>query len=95
MVKTYGITYNSAYMKFQQAQITDDPKIKSIIQNIINTSGVNVLINRNPTINYGSIIAMHCVGINDSYVMGMPLQVLKALAADFDQPRSTHRVICA
>lgn len=47
MVKTYGITYNSAYMKFQQAQITEDPKIKSIIQNIINTSGVNVLINRN------------------------------------------------
>lgn len=84
MVKTYGISYNDAYMKFQEAQLKIDPRIKSIIQNIIDTSGVNVLINRNPTINYGSIIAMKCVGINDSYTMSMPLQVLKALAADFD-----------
>ena len=42
------------------------------------------MVNRNPTINYGSIIAMRCIGINDTYTMSMPLQVLSGLGADFD-----------
>ena len=46
--------------------------------------GIPLLINRNPTINYGSILQMFCVGINDNYTMSMPLQVLPLLAADFD-----------
>lgn len=37
-----------------------------------------------PTINYGSIIFMRCVGINDNYTMSVPLQILKPLAGDFD-----------
>jgi hypothetical protein len=37
-----------------------------------------------PTIDYGSIKAMKCIGINDNYTMGMPLQVLDSFAADFD-----------
>lgn len=37
-----------------------------------------------PTIEYGSVLAMRCVGINDNYTMSMPLQVLRGLAADFD-----------
>ena len=47
MVKTYNISYNDAYMRFQQAQIVPDQRIKEIIENIINTSGVTVLVNRN------------------------------------------------
>lgn len=82
MVRTYNISYNDAYMRFQQAQVVPDVRIREIIENIINTSGINILINRNPTIEYGSVLAMRCVGINDNYTMGMPLQVLKGLAAD-------------
>ena len=37
-----------------------------------------------PTINYGSIMFMRCVGINDNYTMSVPLQILKPLAGDFD-----------
>lgn len=84
LVRTYNITYNMAYMRYKQGLLKEDPRIRDIIQNIIDTSGVNVLINRNPTINYGSILAMHCVGINNDYTMGMPLQVLSTMAADFD-----------
>lgn len=47
MVRTYNITYNDAYMKFQQAQIVPNQRIREIIENIINTSGVTVLVNRN------------------------------------------------
>lgn len=37
-----------------------------------------------PTINYGSIMFMRCVGINDNYTMSVPLQILKPLGGDFD-----------
>ena len=37
-----------------------------------------------PTINYGSIMFMRCVGINNNYTMSVPLQILKPLGGDFD-----------
>ena len=37
-----------------------------------------------PTINYGSILQMFCVGYTDTLTMSVPLQVLPSLAADFD-----------
>lgn len=84
--KTYNIGYNDAYIKFRNAQIKEDPRIKSILENIIKTSdgGIPLLVNRNPTIEYGSIKAMKCVGITDNYTMEMPLQVLDSYSADFD-----------
>lgn len=36
------------------------------------------------TIQYGSVLFMRCVGINNDYTMSIPLQVLKLLGADFD-----------
>ena len=44
---------------------------------------VTTYLKNEPTINYGSVLAMRCVGVNvDSYTMSMPLTVLKTLAAD-------------
>ena len=37
---------------------------------------------RNPTISYGGLIFMYCVGISDQFTMNLPLQILKPLAAD-------------
>lgn len=37
-----------------------------------------------PTINYGSILQMYCVGYTDTLTMSVPLQCLSSLAADFD-----------
>ena len=45
---------------------------------------VATYVNITPTINYGSIMFMRCVGINDDYTMSVPLQILKPLGADFD-----------
>ena len=60
-------------------------RVWNIIQQFINEKGhIPVLINRNPTINYGSIMFMRCIGINDNYTMSIPLQILKPLAGDFD-----------
>jgi hypothetical protein len=46
--------------------------------------GIPLLINRNPTINYGSIMQVYCVGYTDTLTMSVSLQSLKPLAADFD-----------
>ena len=46
--------------------------------------GLPILINRNPTINYGGILFCKCIGINMDYTMSISLRVLKKLAADFD-----------
>ena len=42
-------------------------------------------VNTRPSINYGSIMALRCVGINDDYTMSMPLQVNTPFAADYDK----------
>ena len=45
---------------------------------------VTTYVNVSPSINYGSLLQMYCVGINDNYTMSLPLQILPLLAADFD-----------
>lgn len=88
LVKTYNIGYAEAYMKFFHAQLVPDKRIRDIIWNLIKVSnGIPVLVNRNPTINYGSIMALRCIGISegpDNYTMCMPLRILAPFAADFD-----------
>jgi hypothetical protein len=86
--RTYNITYQDAYNKWFAAVSKEDDTIIKIIELLIHNScngeGLPVIINRNPTISYGSILQMFCVGINFNFTMSVPLQVLKPLAADFD-----------
>lgn len=83
--KSYNMTYSDAYKTWFKAQINKDMKVWNIIDQFIKDKGyIPILINRNPTINYGSIMAMRCIGINDNYTMSIPLQILKPLAGDFD-----------
>lgn len=88
LVKTYNIGYADAYMRFFHAQLVPDKRIYDIINNLIKVSnGIPMLVNRNPTINYGSIMALRCIGISegpDNYTMCMPLRILSPFAADFD-----------
>ena len=56
----------------------------SYIVLIKDQNGLPFIINRNPTIQYGSILRVKCVGINLNYTMSISLLVLKGLAADFD-----------
>lgn len=88
LVKTYNIGYADAYMRFFHAQLVPDKRIYNIIENLIKMyDGIPMLVNRNPTINYGSIMALRCIGISegpDNYTMCMPLRILSPFAADFD-----------
>ena len=73
-------------MAYPCASPNCNERVAEIITAIINSEpeGLPVIINRNPTINYGSILQMYCVGFTDTLTMSVPLQVLKLLAADFD-----------
>lgn len=86
LVKTYNFSYANAKMKWMICQERGNDKvIRDIIEGLINHhNGLPIIINRNPTINFGSILSVKCIGINDDYTMSISLLVLKALAADFD-----------
>lgn len=86
--KTYNLNGSDAYNMWYKSHINPDPIVVGIIETLIKTScngkGLPFIINRNPTIAYGGILQMYCVGINYNYTMGIPLQILSLLAADFD-----------
>ena len=88
VILSYYMTYNEAYNVWYRAQIKIDPRIKEIIISIIHSScngrGLPVLVNRNPTLGYGSILQTFCVGMTDSFVMKLPLRTLAMMNADFD-----------
>lgn len=86
LVKTYNFSYSTAQKKWYKAQIKGyDKIIYDIIEGYINyNDGLPCIINRNPTIQYGSVLFARCIGINMDYTMSISLLVLKPLAADFD-----------
>ena len=88
LIRTYNISPSDAYEIWCRARTKKDPRICEIldamIKNSHNGQGIAVIINRNPSINYGSILSMHCVGYSDTLTMSVPLQILPLLAADFD-----------
>lgn len=86
LVRSYHFTYADAYKKWYKAQVRGyDKVVYDIIDGFIKDSGgLSVLINRNPTIAYGGILSVKCVGINMNYTMSISVLSLKPLAADFD-----------
>lgn len=84
--KAYNMQYNEAYIFLDSNRRYENPVIMQIIESIIKSSprGLPVIINRNPTIMYGGILQMYCVGISKAYSMLIPQAILKGLAADFD-----------
>lgn len=85
--RLYNMSAHEAYNIVYIAQTQFDKRVGEIIMSIIkNTTpeGLPVILNRNPTIAYGSILQMFCVGYTDDLTIRVPLQVLQPLAADFD-----------
>ena len=84
--KSYSMSYSDAYDFWYKGCIVENNTIKEIIMSLMrnhkNGRGIPVLINRNPSIQYGSIFQMHCVKMTSGYTMGVPLQILKPLGAD-------------
>lgn len=90
--RLYNMQPADAHREWRMAIDSRKPndRIKGIIQSIIDQyksegmRGIPIIINRNPTISHGGILAMYCVAFTDTYTMGVPLQPLPLLAADFD-----------
>ncbi|MGL5749582.1 MAG: hypothetical protein ACRCXT_03570 [Paraclostridium sp.] len=84
--KSYNTSPAEAYNIWERSQRVKDERVYQIIKGLINNNprGIPVLINRNPTIAYGGILQMYVVDIVDNYTLGLPLQILPLLAADFD-----------
>lgn len=86
--KSYNITYSEAWDIWYLSQLEVNPRVVQIIQSIIenqdNGRGIPFIVNRNPSITYGSLQQMYCVGINFNYTMSVPIQPLPKWNADFD-----------
>lgn len=84
LIRTYNISPSDAYNIWSKAIAKKDERICEIITAIINSNpeGLPVIINRNPTINFGSILQVFCIGFTDTLTMSIPLQVLKLMGAD-------------
>lgn len=84
LMRSYNMSPSEAYDKWKNAIATYDDRIGEIINMIIKATpnGLPVVINRNPTINYGSILQVYCIGFTKTLTMSISLQVLKPLCAD-------------
>ena len=84
LCRTYNIGEAEAYNIWFKGVTNPSQQMHDIIMSIIhsNPEGLDCIINRNPTISYGSIMHMYCIGINDNFTMSVPLQILRPLAAD-------------
>ena len=92
--RRYSMTYSQAYQKWQMAQFKTDEDVVKIIRDLIKygngktgkdyVPGIPILINRPPTISYGSILYQRIIDITFSYTMKLSLGILPNLAADFD-----------
>lgn len=86
LMRTYNITPNEAYEIWRKSLSNRDERICEILDSFIaaEPEGLPCIINRNPTLAYGSMLQMFCIGYDDTLTLSVPLQVLKPLAADFD-----------
>ena len=92
----YNISYQEAYDRWYNAVSEIDPTIVEILNTMIEHGHINpetgleepgipVIINRNPTISYGSIQQSFVVKMSyKDYTLGVSLQCIKKMGADFD-----------
>lgn len=81
------INHNAASDEWYKATINFDPRIYEIMCYMIKKFKPHFIINRNPTISYGSWLLMRCIEVKkdmEDYTMSIPIHVLTALNADFD-----------
>ena len=86
LIRTYNISPATAYNIWLNAASKRDERVAEILTSIINSypEGLPIIINRNPTITYGGILQVFCIGFTYTFTMSISLQVLKLMAADFD-----------
>lgn len=87
LVKLDGETFNDAVDAWFNGFIDFSPKIYAVIEYILKKTKPKILLNRNPTINFGSFLCMNVVHVKKDYEdlsAGLPIACLSSLNADFD-----------
>lgn len=80
-------TINEAYILWQKALVKFNKKVYSVMEYIVNKFDVMVLLNRNPSLNYGSIARMKIAKVKKDYndlTIAVPINVLGIFAGDYD-----------
>ena len=89
IVKTEKISYNKANEYFCKCRHRFDKKMYRYMNELLNKSkdGLKILLNRNPTINIGSILVLNIGGIKEDFndlTLSLSNSVLSGFNADFD-----------
>ena len=86
IVAINDVSESEAINQWEFARIEFNPKIYEIMNHMIKKDKKYIIINRNPTINYGSLLCVYIAhvtdGLSDNYTMGMPEQILTVMNAD-------------
>lgn len=86
LMKLEDITLSKAHSIWKAAS-TFNKKVYNIMMYIVERAECKVLINRNPTLNYYSMLLMKIRKVkpdDDDYALSVPLSILPGLKADFD-----------
>lgn len=89
MVKTEGITFNKADERIQAAKNHFDKKIYKYMNELVKKSklGLRIILNRNPSINLGSLLLLQIQKVKDDYsdlTLSVNNSILANLNADYD-----------
>lgn len=82
---TEGCLFSESYRQWNEAKIQFSEKIYSIMCYIIDKEKPKILLNRNPTLNYYSMLLLNIRKVKrdfDDYTLSVPLAVLPGLNAD-------------
>jgi DNA-directed RNA polymerase beta' subunit len=85
--KVKNIRYTDAQKIWYQASLKVDEEIYMIMQKMITDEEIAILLNRNPTISYGSILYLRVAGIKKDYedlTTSIHNTILSPLAGDYD-----------
>lgn len=88
IVRINNVSVSDAMHQVAMAAIVYNEKIHEMMNYLLKTEDRYVIINRNPTINYGSMLCVRIKSVThtseDNYTMSMPEQILTVMNADFD-----------
>lgn len=87
LVKLYGFTYPKAWNMWQEASMVFNETIYKLMCHMIKHQKLIVSIDRNPSINYGSMLAMRIVEVYPDitdHCLSLPISILTKPNADFD-----------
>lgn len=86
LVSMTGCTYEQASQEWFESTLSFNSRVYGIMEYIIDKCDPRVIMNRNPTINFGSLMLMRITKVrnvyNDNHTMSIPVFVLRDLNAD-------------